>query len=411
VKTTRFDFGIGEDADYIVIADAGKQQALKTAPDMIGAGLANEAFVLPLPEDGGISGRFVVGKLNDDEASQWVARVQRSLNVQEKKVVIDAGDFFGRETPDHSDNHVIVELEPGQYQVTCLVFFTDNIATHLFARHKFSYFELFQNTNPDKNFPAWLVEEAECRNNETDEQWCETISDDQVDFACENSFVGVLFQFQKDVPVKSPTDISQTGKLKWEKRPPKTFPQPLRRLDEASNAVQATSSDAILTQIMKAFINQNFATPVAFFSELLQAEAENFLSRMHGQASAKMEIPKRKYPETCDRDLDNWIARSTRPRCLVDVASLQSFPFKGSGAVEIAAEPARYQRSSVSFYAAFVKTPNGLRVAALQIEWKVPIQRQRRRARVANGPPCPECGTALASDLAKQCMDCGANWR
>ncbi|MEW4561772.1 hypothetical protein AB1K70_04560 [Bremerella sp. JC770] len=410
MSTTRIDFGIGEDADYIVIADAGKQREFKTAADAIGAGLANEAFVLPLPEDGGISGRVVVGELNDDESNHWVARAQRSLNVQDEKVVIDAGDFFGRKTPGHSGNHLIVELEPGQYQLTCLVFLTDNIATHLFARHKFSYMELFQNTFPDQKFPVWLIEEAECRDNETDEEWCETISDDQVDFANENRFVGVLFQFQKDVTVESPTEISQTGKLTWDKRPPKTFPEPLRRLDDASSAIRATSGDAILTEIMKAFTSEDFAACTGYFSEPLQSEAESFLSRMHGQASAKMEIPQRKSPDICDRDRDDWIARSTRPRCLVDVASLQSFPFQESGAVELFPEPAPYQRSSVSFHAAFVKTPGGLRVAALQIEWKVPIQRKRRRPRVADGPPCPECGTPLATALAKQCMDCGANW-
>jgi anti-anti-sigma regulatory factor len=39
-------------------------------------------------------------------------------------------------------------------------------------------------------------------------------------------------------------------------------------------------------------------------------------------------------------------------------------------------------------------------------ESSVPVPLPQKEA----GPPCPECGKALATKLAKQCLACGADW-
>lgn len=410
MSDTRIDFGIGEDADYIVLADAGKQKALKAVPDMIAAGLDNEAFLLPLPEDGGISGRVVVGELTDEESNNWVAKAQRQLYVRESKVVVDAGDFFGRETPNQAGNHFILELEPRQYQLTCLIYITENIATDLFRRHKFSYFELFRKTHADRKVPAWLIEEAQCRDNEIDEEYCETISTDEIDNECDDVFVGVLFHFQRDTVVENPTSVSKTGKLKWEKRPPKKFPQPLRLLGAASNATRAKSKKTIASKFATAFANGDFASVAEDCSQHLEPEIEAFLAKMHREVTDKMEIPKRRYLDGESYDRGEWIARSKLPGSLADVASLQKHAFGGSFALRLEEQRKRHEVFRVEISFAFVKTGQGLRVAGIRIRWDVPKQQKRRRPLVANGPPCPECGEALASELAKQCIHCGANW-
>ncbi len=409
MNATRIDFAIGEDADFIVMAAANKQHELHTAKEMIAAGLQHQSFVLPLPEDGGISGRVVIGELTSDETEHWVARAQRPLRVESDKLVIDAGDYFGREGTSaigQHDNHLVMQVEPGDYLVTCLVYMTSGIATDLFKRHKFSYFELFGKRYPNQAFPQWLIDEAECRDNETDEEECETIAEDQIDHEAEDRFVDVLFQFEKDGVTESPTDVSKTGKLKWEKRVPKGFPNLLPNLGTG----QVASTYAVTSKIATAFSRGTFDSVVPYFSIDLQPNVSSFLAHMHRQVTEKMTVPTHRHRLESDRDFDRWIAKGDWPASLVDIACLKKHPFKGSCLCELVAEPTRGKRYSVSLHTAFSKTADGLRVSAIEVSWKVPIERKRRRARIAEGPPCPECGEQLATALAKQCIHCGANW-
>ncbi|MEM0926124.1 MAG: hypothetical protein AAGJ83_08815, partial [Planctomycetota bacterium] len=329
MTSQRIDFMIGEDADFIVIADANRQSQLRTAKEMIAAALKSEAFVLPLPEDGGISGRVVIGELDEEEAQRWVAKAIRPLTVSTQQIVLDAGDFFGHSIPisvGEHDNHAVLEIEPGDYLLTCLVYFTSQISTDLFKRHKFSYLQLFHTTFPERNYPPWLLDEAEYRENETDEEWLESIGDEQIDYELEDRFINVVLQFQKGVTEPSPTAVSKTGRLKFEKRPPSSFPEPLRLL----GSEQADSANAIAARMTSAFQDADFESVVAYVSKHLRPSITSFLSDMHDQASAKLTIPSRRYRSDSSTDRGDWISKFRRTGCMVDVSTLQKHAWVGT---------------------------------------------------------------------------------
>lgn len=408
--TTRIDFAIGEDADLILVADAARQNELKTAKDGIAAALRNEAFVIPLPQDGGASIRLVVGDLSDDESYNWVAKAIRPLKLTTNQLAIDAGDFFGHDveiSKDPSGNFQLVEVQPGDYLITCLVFFTSDIATDLFKRHKFSYLELFWQSHPDRKVPTWLIDEAECRDNERDEELLESIDDGKVDHETGDQFVDIVLQLQPNSNAESYTSLSKTGKLKWEKRTPQSFPAPI----VSAGADAAGSKKQVARRFAGAIRTEDFEALQPYCTDLLQNEIAAFTSDLHRQILDRMVFPTRKQLGEFPAEASDWIAKSDRPRCKVDVQSLQEHPFAGSLLIEFIDESVRDKRFSVSIQMAFVRSDAGIRVAAIQVDWKVPIERKRRRARIQTGPPCPECGKALATEKAAQCIYCGATWQ
>jgi hypothetical protein len=51
-----------------------------------------------------------------------------------------------------------------------------------------------------------------------------------------------------------------------------------------------------------------------------------------------------------------------------------------------------------------------LRPDGLEVDCRLPLKKSLGKSREEN-PPCPYCGKALRAKQAKQCFECGANWR
>ena len=95
---------------------------------------------------------------------------------------------------------------------------------------------------------------------------------------------------------------------------------------------------------------------------------------------------------------------------LGDPKRIERSMFAGSRYVRLDAS-ARHQEVYVGFHLAFSKTEQGLRAYAIELDWKVPKTRPRRRIKPSDdAPPCPKCGQKLMTAKAKQCLNCGEAW-
>lgn len=376
----RIDFGIGEDADLITITDVQYQAKLVTKQDHISAAERNEAFIVSLPEDGGIGGRLVLGALNDDESGTWVARACRTLDLPSGQLVIDAGDFLGNDgEPDtgYGPNYIITEVEPGRYQLMAYVYLCSNIATDLLQRRKLTYIEWFRQSFPSSPVPYWLIELAEDRDNDDEEEILEELKDEDIDDEGDDSFVEVLFQLEPAQPDAQQTELTKSGGPKWEKRIPKSFPTP----PLTSHAAGSRGAFPKAKSVASAFRKQNFEAATKVFVDRMQAEVKEFLGKQHAFISGKMTIPSRIQRGESYRTKEDWEAKYDHPLAVVDLPTLRRQPFRGNAAVSLVDNSHRDQDVYVSISLAFVSTDNGLEAAAMSIEWKAPRKRPVRRRR------------------------------
>ncbi|MEM9587652.1 MAG: hypothetical protein AAGA03_10255 [Planctomycetota bacterium] len=406
----RTDFAVGEDADLILVADANQQGVIATQASAIKAAERDEAFVLPLPEDGGVSARLVIGALNDDEDSRWVARVTRNVAIPTGQLVVDGGGYFGRSpnpTVKQAVDYAVFDIPPGTHKLTCLVYITSDIATDLFRRRKVSYLKWFQETFPGSAIPAWLVEAAEARDHDAEEALLESIDHGELEVDEEDdSFIDVILHLEPNSVCREPTKLLARGKLSWERRLPKQFPLPL-----VGNGVRRSGDSRWTTRtIVDAFVDQTFDSVRESFTRSLRPQISDFLAAKHASIREVMDVPSRRVFGSSLAKRDDWLDKIGHPNAQIDATAIQQHSFSGSVVLVLVDNSHRGQLVSVDFHLAFVKAESGLKVAGIQLGWNAPRRQTRRRTNTFKGPPCPHCGEPLASDKAKQCIGWGANW-
>lgn len=409
LEQQRADFSVGEDPNLIFIADACLESKVQSVKDRITAALQGDAFVLSLPEDFGIFARLVVGQLTSDEQEAWVARASRSINLDTGRLVVDGGGFFGRE-PDpqvtQTVDYAIFEVPPGRYTLTCYVYLHSDLATDMFRRRKLSYIELFQRSHPSEQIPNWLFELAEGRDNDFEEEQLETLDEATLDDSHDENLIEYVLQLQPVDRGTQDSELSAKGKLKWEKRWPKSFPTPLRSADHS----RSSGAKDLTKAIVDSFVREDFETASNFFARSLRPLIGDFFADMFAAISQKMPVPTRKRPSESCASVSDWLDKMGHPHARVDTRSIQQNHFVGSTAVRLVSDVRdRHDTSSVDFEFAFVKTDAGIRAAGVKMSWSAPVRRKPRN-RVLSGPACPKCSQRLASELAKQCIHCGVSW-
>lgn len=407
----RFDFSVGEDAIAITIADVNLQLESFGLKHRVAAAEKSDLFLVSLPEDGGIGGRFCFGELDESEEQNWVARATRSISISTGKFAIDGGGFFGEEVDvqvTETVDFVIAQVPPGDYELTCYVYLCSNIATDLFKSRKLSYIDWFRKTHIGAAIPAWLVELAEDRDNEFEDERLEVLSNSDIDDEAEEDFVELLFQLNpiEDRKSVAEVEISKRGRLKWEKRLPIEFPHPIL----TSGAVSRRGTSAMSKLVAKAFASKDFQRASTVFVDSIQSDVVEFLAKLHASISEKMSIPSRIIVNTSFVEAIDWLEKIDSPKGLGDSRQTRRFEFAGSKYVQLD-DSKRNEEVYVGMHLGFVKTGEGLRAFAIELDWKKPQTRKRRRIQPADdAPTCPECGEKLMTAKAKQCLSCDAAW-
>lgn len=376
----RFDFGVGEDASAVTITDTKRQPDIASLQDRVAAAVRGEALLISLPEDGGICGRLVLGELKPEESAAWVARATRFVDLETGRLVIDAGGFLGaKDVPEvtESGDFLLIEVPPGFYQLTAHVYLNSGIATDLFRRRKLSYLDWYRKTNSCQTIPDWLVELAEDRDNEHEEERLEVIKDDDIDAEGDDSFIEVLIQFEQATERGTETDISKSGALKWERRLPDNFPAPL--LTSLATGLRGTF--AMAKSVVKAFQKEEFAAASQVFNESMRADVSEFLSKQHAVISDKMTIPSKMGRNESLRSKVDWERMYDHPLAVVHLPTLRRQEFIGTQVVTLVDDSHRNQDVYVAFELAFVKTKSGIEAAGISVRWNAPRQRPMRRRR------------------------------
>ncbi|EAQ76839.1 hypothetical protein [Blastopirellula marina] len=376
----RFDFGVGEDASVITIADADRQADLITLQDRVAAAKQGSALLIHLPDDGGIAGRLVLGELTEEESTSWIAKGTRSVELKTGKLVVDAGGFFGQQiSPEstESPDFLLVDVPPGSYQLTTYVFLSSDIATDLFRRRKLSYLDWRRKSFPNQTIPQWLVDLAEDRDNDFEEERIEQLQDDEVDTEADDAFVEVLIQLQRAAVTKEETEIASSGKLKWEKRQPEAFPQPVSTAVAAG--LRGSFSKAKL--VAQAFHREDFAAASQVFVEAMRTDVAAFLAKQHALISQKMTIPNRIRRNESRRKQADWDALHSDPQTVVHPLTLRRQPYQGVQVASLVDTSHRGQWVYISFELAFVKTKLGLQAAGMSVSWNAPVAPKSRKRR------------------------------
>ncbi|TWT80506.1 hypothetical protein CA13_19260 [Planctomycetes bacterium CA13] len=404
----RVDFSVGEDPDLICIADACHQANLRSVKDRIEAALRGDAFMLSLPEDFGITGRLVVGELDCLEQETWVARASRSIQLETGKLVVDGGGFFGRQTDPQvtqSVDYSIFQFPPGRYTLTCYAYLCSDVATDLFRRRKLSYIELFRRSHPSEPIPVWLFELAADRDNDLEEEELETVDEATLDDSQVEVMIEYVLQLQPAESGTQESGLSAKGKLRWEKRWPKTFPRPLLSAEHP----RAAGTKDLTKTLINSFAQGDFEASSDIFTRFLRGQVGEFLATQFAAITKKMSIPTRIRRQESLALASDWLEKTGLPNALVDTRAIEKERFIGSTFFQLVGDGRhRHEEVSVSFNLAFVKTDAGIRAAGIKMEWCAPRPAKRRK-RVLTGPPCPKCGERLASEHAKQCIHCGAD--
>lgn len=379
-ENPRLDFEVGEDAKVIAITDAKWRSDIVSRKDRVAAATRGEAFLISLPEDGGIGGRLVLGELEPEESSGWVARATQCVDVETGQLVIDAGGFLGAENlPEETEagDFLLIEVPPGFYQLSAHIYLNSGIATDLFRRHKLSYLDWYRTSNSCQTIPDWLIELAEDRDNEYEEERLDEIEDEDIDTEGEDSFVEVLIQIEQVTERADETEISKSGVFKWERRLPEHFPAPL--LTSVATGLRGTSEMA--KSVVKSFQKEDFAAASKVFSEPMRTEVSEFLSKHHDLISNKMTIPSKMGRNESLRSKVDWERLYDHPLAVVHLPTLRRQEFIGNQVVTLVDNSHRNQDVYVAFELAFVKTKNGIEAAGISLRWKAPKQRPMRRRR------------------------------
>ncbi|UUO07686.1 hypothetical protein M4951_05100 [Blastopirellula sp. J2-11] len=377
----RFDFAVGEDASVITIADAERQADFATLQDRVAAAKQGNALLIPLPEDGGIVGRLVLGELTEEESAGSIASAMRTVEFETGKLVVDAGGFFGKPIPPETTagpDFLLVEIPPGLYQITTHVFITSDIATDLLRRRKLSYVDWYRQSDATRMLPEWLVDLAENRDNEFEEEQIEQLKEDDIDTEAEDAFLDVLIQIQPVAEPGEQTEIAGSGGPKWEKRQPEAFPEPV----STTVAVGLRGAYSHAKLVAQAFQRKDFAAASQVFVEPIRTEVAEFLAQQHALISQKMAIPSRIRRGDSRRKQAAWDTLYDDPQSVTHPLTLRRQPYRGVQVASLSDTSHRGQWVYISFELAFVTTKSGLQAAGLSISWNasvVPKPRKRRR--------------------------------
>ena len=380
VEQPRFDFCVGEDADYITIADAKWQPERTSLQDRSEAAHQGKLVLLALPEDGGIGGRIVLGELNPEESNGWVAKATRHVEFESGQLVFDAGGFFGNEAASDATaapDYLVVEIPKGSFRVSAYVYLPSNFATELLKRRKLSYLDWFRNSHPDSAVPFWLVDLAEERDNDFEDERLDALPEDDIDIECDEDFVEILFQLAPVADTDHQSELKKSGQPKWEIRIPQSFPSPM--LTSATRGRQGAYSQA--KQLAQAFRIEDFKKCSEIFVDAMRTDVREFLAEQHAAISVKMPIPNRLRRDQSERTQADWDSRYDHPLALVYPPALRRNKFVGNEVATLVDLSDRFQDVYISFALAFVKTKNGLEAAGLELGRKFPKQRTRRRRR------------------------------
>ena len=272
------DFSIGEDANAITIADVNLELDTFTLKQRRAAASQGDLFLISLPEDGGVNGRFRFGELGEEEKQNWLASATRLISFPTGKFAIDAGGFFGRQldvSETEAVDFVMVEVPPGNYELTCFVYLSSDIATDLFRRRKLSYLDWFRKENLEAPIPHWLVDLAENRDNDYEDERLEELSDSEIDSESDDNFCELLFQLKpaSDRTKVAETEISKQGNLKWNKRLPSEFPHPIL----TSEATARLNTYSMTKLVAKSFLTAEYEQASRVFEDSMQSDVARFL--------------------------------------------------------------------------------------------------------------------------------------
>ncbi len=376
----RFDFGVGEDASVITLADAEHRTSICSLTERIAASARGDVVLIPLPEDGGISGRIVIGQLTDDEVDGWVAKATRFLRLDSGQFVVDAGGFLGSEPPPgttEAGDFLLVGVPPGSYHITVYVMIASSIATDLLRRRKTSYLDWYRKSSSGTSLPRWVVELAEERDNELEDDRLDELSEENIDDDASDDFVEVLIQLNASNGIAEPTSLVKNGGPKWERRLPKAFPHP----PLSTSASRLRGCLPIARAFAAAFANEDFERASRFCVSEIRDEVCGFLTQQYGQISGKTTISHRVAREEKRRSVEEWKLLHNDPNAVCHSMSFLRWPFMGTQAVMLIADSKHDPDTYVRFEFAFVTASDGLMVAGLLLNWNVSTKRRRRRNR------------------------------
>lgn len=376
---SRIDFGIGEDCNTIVVAGRDLVGSLVSAKDRNAAAQQNRAFLLPLPEDGGISGRLILGPLNEHEEQAWMAKATRMLELEDDVLMVDAGGYFSKPdlpATDAGSEHLLVEVQAGTYALTVYHTLNSNHTTDMFRRSKISYLTAYKQSFPGTAIPEWVIDLAEDRDNEVEEEQLEELDSTEVDCDSGGNFVEVLFQLTPVSPDVQESSLLKSGGPKWEKRPFKAFPTCL----PTEQAERAGGVNAQAKKLAKAFRRGDLAEAAGIFPSTYCDEVREFLEKRRSEILAKMSMLDRVNINPIIDAESGWRNRTSGPRAIV-FPELQSAPFHSSLEVDYRDSTGKQPLLSIRINLAFVATSDGPRPAGLAMYWDPPKTRPVRRRR------------------------------